>query len=390
MNKSMKKYFAIVVAMAMTASLCSGIPVNETSAEEATQISPAFMAYLIQNNSKIILATQNIVRRGTELVEVDDEYELAEGEEWEAMGCVDHTEEITSIGTYSLEAEAEDDVDDLLEEARYLAVDFGSMGKTVVDGTYNYILPTSYYIQPKTINITSADGTQTRALDWSENGKVYNAGNRLEERLRIGIVNQYIPMDSAHAEEYQLGNPFLTNVDGEWVGDGDPVVVSKGDKLTFTFEVTTEAPTVTPTGAPNTSVTPRPSAVTVSRKPASTSCPKVMPTPRTGKGKQGNTISKTKPVIVVKAGKTKEGISYIKIRLKKYMGTNVVIYYKTKHKKWTKIKATSSSIAKNRKIFRIRCSSRRQKYYFRVRTYRRQNGKNKYSRYSEVKSVRIS
>ncbi|MCI5641118.1 MAG: hypothetical protein MR316_09130 [Lachnospiraceae bacterium] len=47
-------------------------------------------------------------------------------------------------------------------------------------------------------------------------------------------------------------------MDGEWVGDGDPVVVSKGDKLTFTFEVTTEAPTVTPTGAPNTSVTPRP------------------------------------------------------------------------------------------------------------------------------------
>lgn len=146
MNKNIKKYFAIVMAAVMTVSLCSGIPVNETRAEEATQISPAFTAYLIQNNSHIFTTTNNIVRRGTELVEVDGEYELAEGEEWEVEGCVDHTEEITSTGTYSLEAVAEDDVDDLLKEAAFLAVDFGSLGKTVVDGADNYILPTSYYI----------------------------------------------------------------------------------------------------------------------------------------------------------------------------------------------------------------------------------------------------
>lgn len=367
----MRKHIAFVMAAAMTVSLCGVIPSKESRAEKGTKIAPSFTAYLVQNNSHIFTTTKSVVRRGTELVEVDDQYQLGAYEEWEVMECVSHTEEITSTGIYSIEAVAEDDANDLLEEASYIAVNFGSLGKTDVDGTDNYILPTSYHIQPKTIDITSEDGTKIRTLDWSK-GKVYNNGNTTEGNLRIGVVNQYVSMGSKHEKEYQLANPFLTNRNGEWVDDLEPVEVSKGDKLTFTFEVTTgdSAATMKPDKTPSSTVMP------TGTPRSSSSRPKATATPRSGKG---NTISKTKPIIAVKGGKTKEGISYIKIRLKKYTGTNVAIYYRTKRKKWKKIRVTSSSIKKNHKVFRIRCSSRRQKYYFRVRTYRRQNGKNKYS-----------
>ncbi|OKZ64407.1 MAG: hypothetical protein BHW05_04575 [Clostridium sp. 42_12] len=73
----------------------------------------------------------------------------------------------------------------------------------------------------------------------------------------------------------------------------------------------------------------------------------------------------------------------------KYKGTNVIIYYRMKKRGWKRLPLTSSSIRKNRRRFRIRCSSRRQTYYFRVKTYRKVRGKKVKSVYSNVAKVSI-
>lgn len=272
MRKSSKSLLSMILSAAMVVSLGAGVPAMNAGAEDAaTKITPEFTAYLVQNNSKIFNSVDVVVKHvdGTITAEAgaDDEttgakaYDLADGESYEVDGgYVASSGAITATGTYSIEAVAEDDVDNLLEEASYLGVELGSLGEKVIDAkTKNYNLPTSYTIKPKTITIASADGSQ-RVLDWAKNGKVYNDGNNAKKHLRIGVVNNYASITTKYADEYQKANPFRTNVNGTWTDDIDEVTVAKDDKLTFTFEVTAEAPVVTPTPKPTATPTAAPAA----------------------------------------------------------------------------------------------------------------------------------
>lgn len=272
MRKSSKSLLSMILTAAMVVSLGAGVPAANAGAEDAAiKITPEFTAYLVQNNSKIFNSTDVIVKHvdGTITKEAgaDDDtkgvkkYELAAGESYEVDGgYITSSGAISTTGTYSVEAVAEDDVDNLLEEASYLGVELGSLGEKAIDAkTKNYILPDSYTIKPKTITITPAKG-EARVLDWAKNAKVYNDGNSLKKHLRMGVVNNYAATTAKYADEYQKANPFRTNVNGTWKDDIDPVEVVKGDKLTFTFEVTAEAPVVTPTPKPTAAPTAAPAS----------------------------------------------------------------------------------------------------------------------------------
>ncbi len=103
-----------------------------------------------------------------------------------------------------------------------------------------------FSVKPKTITITGADGKVKQTLDWSK-ASVYNDGNKVTGKLRAGIVNNYCSTSASKADEFQKANPFMTNANGTWTNAGDPVEVVAGDTFAVTFEVSAEAPVVTPT-----------------------------------------------------------------------------------------------------------------------------------------------
>ena len=164
----------------------------------------------MQNNSKIFNGTDRVVKDSTgALKQVDDTYKLATGETEEVNGgFVASTGAISTTGTYTVSAVAEDDVDDLLTEAKYLGIEFGTLGAKDVSGKKNYVVPNTFSIKPKTITITGADGKVKQTLDWSK-ASVYNDGNKATGKLRAGIVNTYCSTSASKADEYQKANPFL-------------------------------------------------------------------------------------------------------------------------------------------------------------------------------------
>ena len=138
--------------------------------------------------------------------------------------------------------------------------------------------------------------------------------------------------------------------------------------------IATVKPTVRPTVKPRATAKSKPKKNAVSKKMT------------TSRQKAANNMIRPK----IKAGAGRVGaIRYISLRLCKYKGTNVIIYYRMKKRGWKRLPLTSSSIRKNRRRFRIRCSSRRQTYYFRVKTYRKVRGKKVKSVYSNVAKVSI-
>ena len=84
----------------------------------------------MQNNSKIFNGTGRVVKDSTgALKQVDDTYKLATGETEEVNGgFVASSGAISTTGTYTVSAVAEDDADDLLTEAKYLGIEFGTLG----------------------------------------------------------------------------------------------------------------------------------------------------------------------------------------------------------------------------------------------------------------------
>lgn len=217
----------------------------------------------MQNNSKIFNGTDRVVKDSTGAVkQVDDTYKLATGETEEVTGgFVASTGAISTTGTYTVSAVAEDDVDDLLTEASYLGLEFGTLGAKDVSGKKNYVAPTTFSVKPKTITITGADGKVKQTLDWSK-ASIYNDGNKATGRLRVGIVNGYCSTSASKADEYQKANPFMTNANGTWTNAGDPVEVVAGDTFAVTFEVSAEAPVVTPTPKPTAAPTQGPALKT--------------------------------------------------------------------------------------------------------------------------------
>lgn len=263
MRKQSKSLLSMILTAAMVVSLGAGVTGEKSKAADATKIAPEFTAYLVQNNSKIFSGTGRVVKDSTGAVkQVDDAYKLAAGETEEVSGgFVASTGAISTTGTYTVSAVAEDDVDDLLTEASYLGVEFGTLGAKDVSGKKNYVVPSTYSIKPKTITITGADGKVKQTLDWSK-ASVYNDGNKATGKLRVGIVNNYCSTSVSKADEFQKANPFMTNANGTWTNAGDPVEVVAGDTLAVTLEVSAEAPVVTPTPKPTVAPTKAPALKT--------------------------------------------------------------------------------------------------------------------------------
>ena len=263
MRKQSKSLLSMILTAAMVVSLGAGVTGEKSKAADATKIAPEFTAYLVQNNSKIFSGTGRVVKDSTGAVkQVDDAYKLAAGETEEVSGgFVASTGAISTTGTYTVSAVAEDDVDDLLTEASYLGVEFGTLGAKDVSGKKNYVVPSTYSIKPKTITITGADGKVKQTLDWSK-ASVYNDGNKATGKLRAGIVNNYCSTSASKDDEYQKANPFMTNANGTWTNAGDPVEVVAGDTFAVTFEVSAEAPVVTPTPKPTVAPTKAPALKT--------------------------------------------------------------------------------------------------------------------------------
>lgn len=263
MRKQSKSLLSMILTAAMVVSLGAGVTGEKSKAADATKIAPEFTAYLVQNNSKIFSGTGRVVKDSTGAVkQVDDAYKLAAGETEEVSGgFVASTGAISTTGTYTVSAVAEDDVDDLLTEASYLGVEFGTLGAKDVSGKKNYVVPSTYSIKPKTITITGADGKVKQTLDWSK-ASVYNDGNKATGKLRTGIVNNYCSTSASKADEFQKANPFMTNANGTWTNAGDPVEVVAGDTFAVTLEVSAEAPVVTPTPKPTVAPTKAPALKT--------------------------------------------------------------------------------------------------------------------------------
>lgn len=72
-----------------------------------------------------------------------------------------------------------------------------------------------------------------------------------------------------------------------------------------------------------------------------------------------------------------------KIKLKKYQGTYIEIYYKRGKGKFKKIKLRQSNIKKNKKLFKVGYKKGKKIIYLRVRTWKRRGGKKIYSLYSK-------
>lgn len=263
MRKQSKSLLSMILTAAMVVSLGAGVTGEKSKAADATKIAPEFTAYLVQNNSKIFNGTDRVVKDSTGAVkQVDAAYKLAAGETEEVNGgFVASTGAISTTGTYTVSAVAEDDVDDLLTEASYLGVEFGTLGAKDVSGKKNYVVPSTYSIKPKTITITGANGKVKQTLDWSK-ASVYNDGNKATGKLRAGIVNNYCSTSASKADEFQKANPFMTNANGTWTNAGDPVEVVAGDTLAVTLEVSAEAPVVTPTPKPTVAPTKAPALKT--------------------------------------------------------------------------------------------------------------------------------
>ncbi len=89
---------------------------------------------------------------------------------------------------------------------------------------------------------------------------------------------------------------------------------------------------------------------------------------------------------MLKKGKSKTGMRYIKIKITKYKGKYVQIFLRQKHRKYKKIKL-KSPVLKKKKSFKLAYTRRQVKLWFRVRTYAKSGGKRYYSPYSKAKGV---
>ena len=101
------------------------------------------------------------------------------------------------------------------------------------------------------------------------------------------------------------------------------------------------------------------------------------------------TLKLPSPVITSKKGITANRIHYIQLQLKKYGGTNIVLYIKKKGEKERKLKLTSSSIKEQKGIFKLQYTPKNKIYYLRLKTYRKKGNKIYYSKYSNVIKIRL-
>lgn len=78
----------------------------------------------------------------------------------------------------------------------------------------------------------------------------------------------------------------------------------------------------------------------------------------------------------------------IQIRIKKYAGTDIEIYFRWGKGTFHKVKLKRTNIRKNKKIFRLGYKRKKKRLYIRIRTFRIKKGKKQYSRYSKILRVK--
>lgn len=87
--------------------------------------------------------------------------------------------------------------------------------------------------------------------------------------------------------------------------------------------------------------------------------------------------------------KLSDGTKCLKVRLKKYKGTDIQIFTRKKDKSFQKLSLNYSKIKKYNGVFRLIYTQKKQKMYLKVRTYQKVKGKKRYSMYTPVKKVRL-
>ena len=87
--------------------------------------------------------------------------------------------------------------------------------------------------------------------------------------------------------------------------------------------------------------------------------------------------------------KLSDGTKCLKVRLKKYKGTDIQIFTRKKDKSFQKLSLNYSKIKKYNGVFRLTYTQKKQKMYLKVRTYQKVKGKKRYSMYTPVKKVRL-
>lgn len=145
-------------------------------------------------------------------------------------------------------------------------------------------------------------------------------------------------------------------------------------------------PTGTLTPVPTKKATAVPTATAPSKPGVQTTTvsPTAAPTPNPTRKPKKKVKRLNKPVIRVTTRRYNKNTWIAKIRLKKYQGTYVEIYYRRGKGKFRKIKLRQINIKKNKSVFKVGYKRNRKKTYIRIRTYRRKNGKKIYSKYSSI------
>lgn len=91
-----------------------------------------------------------------------------------------------------------------------------------------------------------------------------------------------------------------------------------------------------------------------------------------------------KPTIHISCKKYKKNIWMAKIRLKKYQGTHIEIYYRRGKGSFHKIKLKQSNIKKNKCVFKVGYKKGRKPIFIRIRTYKKKKRTKSYSAYSSI------
>lgn len=95
------------------------------------------------------------------------------------------------------------------------------------------------------------------------------------------------------------------------------------------------------------------------------------------------------PDIRLEKGVLENGQHYIQIILKSVQGTNIEIYIKTKGKDYQKVKLKSSKLSDYNNKIRLAYSKKNVVIYCKVRTYKKVDGKKRYSAYSKEKKINL-
>lgn len=93
------------------------------------------------------------------------------------------------------------------------------------------------------------------------------------------------------------------------------------------------------------------------------------------------------PAIEIRNKSYSSVLNYINIKLKRYHGTHIQVFYRKPGKKFQKVALKKNQITKERKQFRISYQKNLSRLHVKVRTYRLLNGKRRYSDFSKEITV---